>query len=1582
MTQLSTMLLEANFATLQLPQGLQGDPAPAADPPAAAPAAPTPATEQPPVIGREALGALPYGMFDPAHAPAYLTSETLMQMYRDPSQVVDFKMGWFSKVKSAFMYETVIGELIRDQFLSPHFDEDPNFRVTDELLNKYGSDLPEETQKRVAEGSESFLEFLHELDDARIMHRRRNALFEGGFWGAVGGFTASMLAMGSEAVLATAGIMTATTAATGPGAVVAAPAASAAVLTSRLARIKSVWGTLSRTRRVQAATKALGVTALVDLPLEYTRYKNDKTLTTTDLLVALGASATMGAGLGAWKPHMFDRVAREMMMDGVRAEAGLAAKAAGASDDLAEAVGRPSPAAVHVTTEDAIFEATLGLKGSQLDAERARLGISKYSKGKKKLADEIRIEIAQHRRALNIDDLTPDQARIEAEALGIPLRARDKSGKMRPLSGRGLRKKISDAHEGVDIIDQSVKQVERQMEGASLRTLMGMALDMGGEASAAVRQLFRQSKMGVDFLSKGVREHATDVLKKAITTQARKEASVGRMPRANPAGLPKKLAKALGGKVRIKARGVSHTLIFKTDVEKALWKIGIGRDNQETKRLVKALEDMGVIDPVKLAKRLRKRIKKTLDESMIGKGKRGLKKGERGLFRRKGTNVIEVNGELVMDGVQITPKTMTKHFMDIDEDLIARKGRNQAPRRDPNAEDPPHPVADAPEEVLRNIATGEETGRAPSTGTKPDTGVRTIDPSDETLKKQSTSKGVTLDTEEGIGEAEAFARWVEGATKWTEDMPPIISHILSFIQTHTTPTAVKLMTFHSKALKGDRFGGLYKAVNVWFEQPRGTGMNLYTILRMNHQNTMNELASGLHQARQAAKALGNSLTDNQIVRALTTEIKDELDEPLQMAVAAIVRFNNKLKAHAQKYGLLKNNPNLDPNRYFHRIWRNTEFTKHAKFEKQMVRYFTQAILSGNAGNVERGVARQAARRIVEFGLHPDAARNAQKTRTWIEGIRRPIYDGARAKGLTDKQAKKQVSDIVDVVVGHLGREGKLEPHISGFAKQRIKLNENYVGKINGTDIHIDEFMHRDILEVTSQYAHKVLGAVEIKKGMQAVFGDSNITIAEAVERIVATVDDANKEYTRNALQFQLRRLSGIPVWEGKHSPKVMAGILNAQALAQGTMGMKLGIAQLPEIMNIMLRPGLMSALRALPSLKTFRNTFLMGIREGEAGVRGADGRLLDKLAAEMETFTGVGGEYFTHEHLLRRLDDMGFDKGTGVNNFLDTGRRISMLNPLGIIPMDTFLRRWGAKAEFQNIVNTAFQLKNGKPVLTDTFFRHHKTRLHQLGLNDTDIKQVFRMLTQKDVISVRKGVFGNYRVMDIDFTKVKDKGAYDKLALAVRRSVDSMVQRQSLGEIPLWMNASPWAKLLTQYRVFSVASRSKQLAAGLARFDGTEAINMVGSIGLGFTGYTLLTYSRALGLRPSERRNYLAKRLNFEESLKSGIMRSSYASIVPMLIDSAVKPFMGGEGVFDASGRTTRQGVGLLEGTVPWSLAKNISKIGYQGVGDIFTSQRMSKEDMRNIMRIAWFLQIPGVNETANLFTSGLENVPATNRRR
>lgn len=1412
-------------------------------------------------------------------APEFVTRRELRQAYEP--QVP----GVMSRIGTAFTYETVTGELIRDWF-GPSFTPDPTFELNDDMSEKYMADFSPEIRQNIIDSEPlSFLEFLHEVDDVRTALRKRQEMFSGGGLGAAVGFGAVMIGSGAEAVALGVGAGIAGTAVGGPVGSVLAGTATAA----------------SRFRRIRGALRAGIASLTVDIPLELVRKEADKSLTNTDLLIALGASGVLGGGIGAAFPGLTGLKAplNRAIKDSVNEEA--ASVAAKAGDAKGAAALTENNSTVRVLSDDEIADEAIGLTEAALDLEARRLGITGRTRYKKKKGDErraakedLRVAVMEARRA---------EAPTPTEAVNVLV---ESVGKMKSIKElREVAKKLGIA------VDQTLNATELR------RRIVQEARDQGRTGTRRVR---------------------------------RKMARI-------PVKVGSTISKVVDGK-RIKFK-----LAFATNTEKALWKLGGNvtkkTDDVEREGLISALKEMGIEDPVELGKQLRKAAKE-LD--MYKKGVKGgtLDIDAETLLGKTIGDYDEVPIRMLLDrktgSVAVGPRGMMKG----EPKPKAAKGKKTKPATEA------HPVADTPDDVL--VIDGREVARGPGMGF---TGIIDVQEDDlvAVIKKAAEQGRRTMGN--ARSKRERAALLADG----THRLP--LGPVGRWLNNIFTPAHTRLVGMQGES-------DVHRLVADMFMEGRtGSAVNVYSIVRENTESMITELNQALVGARRKFIKNGGDKKDfdKTVIRALTSGDEVFTDDAISQGVAGLRKFYGKILKYAQNNGMLGDDV-PDPKTFFKRVYKPTGFSEMvnrlgggtrgtANLKKLVFLSLESAAIKAGVKFNEKA-AKIAADNIVGFGTNPKNYRDLKATLKNIDDLRSKIAAEADEAGLDESV----VDDILSAVVGQ-----SEEPHLRGFQKHRYELDENFETTIDGVAVHIDDLFNRDIAAVTGAYAHQVFGATELRKALKALAretGDSsweNVGVDTFAKQAAKGIDNAaDQEYAEKAFEMSYRRVSGMKLWDANES--TLKFVIGTQSFAQGVFGQALGIAQLPEVASNLIKPGFRNSITALPAIKDIANIFLMGLR-GEGPLRGDSGRLLDNIAAELETFVGCGGDYIRGEHVLRRLDDMGMDRGSdGIfGKALDMGRSVALLNPLGVIPMDTFLRRWGTKAYFQKFVNEAYRMKEGKPVLQQSFWNNGKQRFMELGLSEQEATRIFKALASDDVVSVKKGLFGNYKVMDIDFDKIGDQHAYDMLALAIRKGVDMSVQRQSIGEMPLWMNKGPVIKMFTQYRVFMMASRGKQVAAGIARADAKEAANVVGSIGLGALGYTLLTYGRSFSRPEEERAAYFEEQLSSSNMLKSGIMRSSYSSIFPMLIDTAFA-WTGHDQPFGAGKRTTGFGSGLYDGTVPGGLQKKLTSVFGEIGSNVFSDDEWTTKDIRDMTRLLWFTRVPVVSQAIDSLVSNHTGLP------
>ena len=1365
-------------------------------------------------------------------------------------------VGFGTKLGLAFGGETVIGELWRE-INSPSYAAtgyDPN----DEDYEKYASDIPREAAERVAGSSESFAEFLYEVNEVRETNRRRQELFSGGITGMTTGLGLTLLAAGGEAVALTL-LGGAVGTALGAGGTVAAGTAT----------------TVSKAQRIQAILKASGTAAAVDVPLELARYNLDKTLRPQDLIIALGASTTLSGALGAWKPHLFVKELQGMgRTAALREAAELAEKTA--DDVTAKALTEETKQSARVVPFDDDWDEVLGLSRARLKEEARSRNI-----------------------ATSVDDpknvLTGKKARDTGDIQLDVVEARRKS-RVQP------------------------EQVEQQI----LRDIDDMKTRPGAKERHA-----RSLGISEKIIKKGGRN-----LTKAIVAARKFAAETGFVLQDLAPALPKLRAtlrkQVSSGKVKI---------VLSTNLEKALWKI-------HTAKAAPALEDQfilinwlkknGVKDPEALAKEF-------VTEA-----------------RRRAKEAVEVEGSIVADmttmklksasrmikGRKFTPGEGESLFMrkrkyeqSVDPDIAPQAVAAKHPMEEPDAvvvSSDGKPLAAGPEEDLNGLNI-EELGDTP---------------------EQLTVTGHTK------GFRETLARLAE----FGETNIPVIGPLLAVA---FTPAAIRLLKMNSDLSR--RFA------QVFLERPRDGGNNVTTNVIVQRERAVAGVTNALDEAKTVAAKEGRKLEDRDIVRLLRSG--EEATGAEGIVVEALRKFYKDMLTLGKEGGLFVGGI-PESLTYFTRRWNTASFTRMVdkagggeKGKSAVIDFFTDAVLKHQRNidaKLTRTNARRIASRIVGYGLDPEATRSWKGTQLHISKIKdQLIKEFTEDSAYLNKSAKNiesDVNDFIDAIIPHVDRE----PHLS-IAKRRIDLDETYQGKINGEDVHIDDFMNNLILPNVSKYAQRVIGGVEVRKGLKAMFPDKDIIDFEGAKSALRASakasgdDDKAIEFVETIFEHAYNNLTGSPAfWH----PKLMKFALGSSAFAQATIGVTLGFAQIPEIASIVMRTGVQASLQQL-NLGEVGKIFTMGIRDLAIGVKTGNwgqglSTLRDDFSACLETFTGVGGDYRRGDHFMRRLDDMGVDDdylAAGASKYFEYGRHMSSLNPLGIMPMDTFLRRWAVRSSFQHFVNEAYRIgPDGKASLSGGWWKNSKERFRQLGLDEDDITRLSKSLRDPNLINTEPGIFGKYTVKGLNLDAVEDQAIINKFALALRRHSDHMVQRQSLGETPFWVNR-PVGKVIGQYRVFSLVSRSKQLAAGVARGDAHEAANVVGALGLGVLTYQAQSYYRSLGMSEKDRSVYLKEKFSSSNLIKAGVMKSSYAAYFPALLDTAASATTG-QAIFDPSMRTTGLGLDPLTGSVPFSTYTKVKK----GLGDLtewgFQGKEMSQNDLRNFQSLIWAARMPGIQQT------------------
>lgn len=1129
-----------------------------------------------------------------------------------------------------------------------------------------------------------------------------------------------------------------------------------------------------------------------------------------------------------------------------------------------------------------------------------------------------------------VTNLKSQALRDRAKELEIELRTTNEAGKKVNKKVAQLRQEIFEKTREAEGADAAsiARQVDRDLEGTNAAQRADYARDLGVPESVIKK---RGGK-----LREATYKKAQEV---ADTGQVR----TGVIPKL-PKGLSlKKLASFKGLKIK-----------FKSNVEAALWVIGKGgaKNAEKIKELKSWLKGSGIDDVDALAKQFVKDAK-----DMAGKGKSVediSKLSRKELFRRAEEAGLDVRRDVTAAGgtrkllksADVVRKELAAHLKakgtpaDIDvrgmgvggtkvrggEVLEEGQGLFET-RTSKGFEVDVHPVSDTPDAQI--VIDGKVVGEGPA---------------DMVRLREEDLANVEHEQFKVFKKGQGIRKTLSNAIHVFPG--PYIKPLYSLF----TPISIRLAASKSDVIR--------KFNAIFLESALGKGgNNVTTAIDVNAKRMTSRLYQKLDQAFKAARDAKLDIREIDIIRGVRSG--QDFDGPLGDAVNAVRQFNSELLKYGKEGGIFVEAIG-NPRTYFHRSYSHTAFTKAvSEFgEDEVLEFFTNAILShadSASSKLTKGKAKSIAQRIMKFAKNPEAARDWRGTTIQVTNMKKKLM----SEGMDEESVDGFISAITPNIEN--------QPHIS-YGRRRIQLDETYEGVLGGERVHIDEFFNSDLRGNVTRYSQRVVGAVETRKGFKAMGWDPDTSQSEMLEKLVNAAADAGEDaaFVRRVADHAYKGLNGLPIY---NSPQFMKWVMGSNSLAQATIGMTLGFAQLPEIASVMMRSGFRASLQQKPSLKEIANIFTMGIRDLGTGRKGLGMvNLKDDLASCLETFTGIGGDYRRGEHFMRRLDDMALDDDYvkfGMNKYMDYGRQTAVLNPLGIMPMDTFLRRWAVRSSFQHFVNEAYTMKSGKAALNKSFWNNAAVRFEQIGITGESFDRIAKALRDPDIVFTEKGMFGNYTVKNINVDKMSDVAAFDELALALKKHTDNMVQRQSYGEAPEWVNTQV-GKLISQYRVFMLASKSKQMAQGIARGDMREAVNVVGSAGLGIIAYQLQTYYRSAGMSGYERTKYLKDKFEEENMIKAGVLKGSYSNIFPMLIDSAAWLY-GGEPVFDPSMRTTGLGIDPLRGSVPYSiLYGKMWPAVRETTGELFRGDKLSEADMRNVQSLIWAAKIPGIDQLIN----------------
>ncbi len=343
---------------------------------------------------------------------------------------------------------------------------------------------------------------------------------------------------------------------------------------------------------------------------------------------------------------------------------------------------------------------------------------------------------------------------------------------------------------------------------------------------------------------------------------------------------------------------------------------------------------------------------------------------------------------------------------------------------------------------------------------------------------------------------------------------------------------------------------------------------------------------------------------------------------------------------------------------------------------------------------------------------------------------------------------------------------------------------------------------------------------------------------------------------------------------------------------------QVGLAQLPELGNLVGSVGLKAMTQQLPNLRR---------------VIEADGvsHLKNNFGDDVEAIFGHGLEGWTRtpdERYDAMLDMIQGTKGgtwaQKASALLDKGSRFTA-KASGMEGIDTLSKRWAYKAVIQKFANAAA----GRAEFSEK-------RLADLGLSQEMFGRI--KVALQDPAGVQ---MNGARVAGLKLDQWADKEAAEAFRRAVYRKSSEIIQKNDLGNMIKWMG-HPVAQTLTQFRTFMAASYVKQTMKALHMRDPEAVINAAVATFIGAMVYEVQTREQAVGRSDADK--FLKERLSWDKIASAGFAKAGVSSIIPMLVDTSL-PVIGYKPEFSYS-RTTGQTSGLWTGNPTLSLLDDLPK--------------------------------------------------------
>ena len=329
---------------------------------------------------------------------------------------------------------------------------------------------------------------------------------------------------------------------------------------------------------------------------------------------------------------------------------------------------------------------------------------------------------------------------------------------------------------------------------------------------------------------------------------------------------------------------------------------------------------------------------------------------------------------------------------------------------------------------------------------------------------------------------------------------------------------------------------------------------------------------------------------------------------------------------------------------------------------------------------------------------------------------------------------------------------------------------------------------------------------------------------------------------------------------------------------------QVGFAQGAELYQAVSEVGLKTFFQANPAFKDI----IGKLRAGEVKF---DDEILEELRSQG---VPVGLDKFMHSPVGRldneldipldstgsRLDSVELASAKAKRFVSD----ISFLNPMTMYTQ--IIAGRGLALKISNNVNELIKTHKTTKIF-NKLSKGDQIRYRYFGWNEKEFNSIADQISKHSVYKD-----GKYQGIGLDDWTPDARSHY---SIGMQRFIDRVVQRNDVGVMNRWFT-SDYARILTQFRTFTLGSYTKQLMNRLYVLAETRGkdfhtysafmASMIGAVQF----YAVQSYINSFGR--SDQKKYLEKRLSPENLAKIGFLRSSWSSLIPGAVDTALTPFL------------------------------------------------------------------------------------------